>query len=84
MAKVPGFGAGGPRFKSRYDLVKDHLPVKLALQVWGSESTIQSLTQLIGGSSLIGLPVAVYGLHPDQVICLYVIIHLSSDSYVCM
>ena len=32
MAKVPGFGAGGPRFESRYDLVKDHLPVKLALQ----------------------------------------------------
>ena len=27
MAKVPGFGAGGPRFESRYDLVKDHLPV---------------------------------------------------------
>ena len=32
MAKAPGFGAGGPRFESRYDLVKDHLPVKLALQ----------------------------------------------------
>ena len=32
VAKVPGFGAGGPRFESFYDLVKDHLPVKLALQ----------------------------------------------------
>ena len=33
MAKAPGFGAGGARFESRYDLVKDHLPVKLALYV---------------------------------------------------
>ena len=32
VAKVPGFGAGGPWFESRYDLVKDLLPVKLALQ----------------------------------------------------
>ena len=32
MAKAPGSGAEGAWFESRYDLVKDHLPVKLALQ----------------------------------------------------
>ena len=33
VAKVSGSGAEGARFKFRYDLVKDHLPVKLALRV---------------------------------------------------
>ena len=32
MAKTPGFGAEGARFEFHYDLVKDHLPVKLASQ----------------------------------------------------
>ena len=32
MAKAPRSGARGPWFESRYDLVKDHLPVKLAFQ----------------------------------------------------
>ena len=32
MVKAPGSGAEGARFQSHYDLVKDHLPVKLALQ----------------------------------------------------
>ena len=32
MAKVPGSGAEGARFKPHYDLVKDHFPVKLGLQ----------------------------------------------------
>ena len=31
MAKAPGSGAEGARLESRYDLVKDHLPVQLAL-----------------------------------------------------
>ena len=29
MAKAPDSGTEGSLFKSRYDLVKDHLPVKL-------------------------------------------------------
>ena len=37
-AKVPNFG-WETLFDSRYDLVEDHLPVKLALQVLGANVT---------------------------------------------